>query len=326
VAGFVADIDNFPAIVRLVGGAAPVLPVDDAKSAAGLIATATFYLRTSWLAEPVLIGAAALGGIAAVRRYPVTTILLLGAIIAYVVFLFLFMPLEDRYILPALPAMALLAGGGFAAFCAAIRSRPLLRGVAVFGAVLAISFAGSSALTMSLLMGRPDSRELAVDWLQQNLPSTARVVVAMNPVKVVANAEALKDQAAFDPVSLDFIDRLRLERGRTDGLTAIHLNRFAASRLADPEAAHLLAQLRRAGYRYVVVAQRHDLPPDDFARAVAQAGELLVRFDPSPPPSLVVPPDLRTTILVHDHPVAEYRVLSGLGPRVEVYDLGLAEG
>ena len=314
---------HLPAITRLIG-ASPVLPVDESKTLIGLGRAIGFYALKTWFAEPTLIVVGVVGTLIAVWRAVFATGILVLSVAGYLVFLYIFLPLEDRYILPAVPAFALLAGGGFAVACEWLNAVRLGRTVLVAGIIGATAFAANSAWTMSKLMDRLDTRLDAAQWVQANLPEDARLVVATNPVKLPTVLNGLKDQIALDAQSLDLADRLALEKGddRASGQTVVHLNRFPHDRLEGAGAADLIASLRDGGYRYFVLAQRQDLRASDFASLVRSMGTIVARFDPAPGTKDVFPPDLRTTHWVHDHAVARYSELSGLGPRVEVVDLG----
>lgn len=316
---------HLPAISRLVG-ADPLLPVDDPKSVAGFLDVSWFYLRNLWYAEPVLLVGGLAGAFVAWPGRPRIVPLLLAAVVGYLAFLYLFMPQEDRYILPALPALALLAGAGAGVLMRAGRRPGSWRAGVVALVVMASAFAGWNAYTMARLMGAVDSRELAVAWIERNLPAEAALVVAMNPVKVTASRQGLRDQAVLDPETLDLVDRLRLDGAagatRTGEFRAVHLNRLPDERLSDGQVETLVDGLRGAGYRYFVVVRRYGREPDDLWRTVTRLCRPLAQFDPAAGAGGVYPPDLRTTTLVHDEPVWRYSRLERLGPHVAIYDLG----
>ena len=314
---------HWPAITRLIGGDAPVLPIVEAKTVSGFIETFVFYLGALRYAEPALLISGAVGAVVAALRFPWMTLVLVSGFFGYILFLDLFMPLEDRYILPAIPVLALLAGSGLAALLRARYSAIPARVLAVLLA-MGVAYAAWNASTVARLLIADDSRELAVRWVSNNVPPGAVVVVAMNPVKLPTSVAGLEAQAALETGSLDFADRFALAHvdvhtGR-EGIAAIHLNRFPPERLSGAASAALFSALRDRGARYFVFARRHDLARTELHEIVARMGVPVAVFDSAT--GGIKPPDLRTTILVQDAMVHTYSILERLGPRVEIYDLG----
>lgn len=316
----VAGALHVPAIERLVGGDAPVLPVDQVKSFSGYLETLGFYMRALWYAEPVLLLFGGLGGALALVGFRYHVAALVVAFLGYTVFLYLFMPLEDRYILPAIPALALLAGGGAAILGSGSFRLSLVLRVSII-VVPALMYAGWNATSFNGLLNTPDSRERAISWVAEKAVADEGVAVAMNPVKLPAATSGLKIQDALAPESLDAVDRMALASGRAGGFRVVHLNRFAPDMLEGESGLNLLAQLRDRDIRYILVARRYDLPRTRFHQELARLVRPIQVFDPVSCRSDVTPPDMRTTILVQDRMVHDYSVLRYLGPRVEIYDL-----
>lgn len=316
----VAGVLHIPAIERLVGGSAPVLPVDQIKSFGGYLESLGFYMQALWYAEPVLLVLGAIGGLLALVGFRWHVGVLVLAFFCYTVFLYLFLPLEDRYILPAIPVLVLLAGGG-----AAILGSGSFRGVLVlrvFAVVMvALVYAGWNASTFTGLLYAPDSRERAIDWIAGQATAEDGIVVAMNPVKLPATTNGLRIQERLNPLTLDALDRMALSADRGGGFRAVHLNRFALDALEGDAGQALLAELREDGIRYFLVAQRHDQPRTRFHEELAKLVRPVKVYDPATRGNDVTPPDLRTTILVQDRMVHDYSGLDHLGPRVEIYDL-----
>lgn len=76
-----------------------------------------------------------------------------------------------RYLLPALPCIAILAVAVFARLPRL--PRPLVIGVA---AVALIGVELTTSVRLVRLLGKPDSRTVAGDWIQQNIPRTLPIV------------------------------------------------------------------------------------------------------------------------------------------------------
>lgn len=316
----VAGALHVPAIERLVGGDAPVLPVDQVKSFGGYLEMLRFYMQALWYAEPVLLLFGGLGGALALVGFRYHVAVLVLAFLGYTVFLYLFMPLEDRYILPGIPALALLAGGGAAILGSGSFRRGFVLRMSLI-VVPALLYAGWNATTFNGLLNAPDSRERAIEWIAERAAAEDGIVIAMNPVKLPAATSGLKMQAALAPASLDAADRMALSSDRAGGFRAVHLNRFAPESLEGDAGLELLAQLREQDIRYFLVAWRHDLQRTRFHQELAKLVQPIQIFDPVSRRSDVTPPDMRTTILVQDRMVHDYSGLRYLGPRVEIYDL-----
>jgi 4-amino-4-deoxy-L-arabinose transferase-like glycosyltransferase len=108
------------------------------------------------------------------------TLLVAAFPLLYLGFISLFAVRNDRTLLPALPAFALLAAGGatwaWDAFGAGARRRwrPLL------AAVLAVALLAPPALgtiTDARRLGSADPRELARTWIERNVPPGSRVAI-----------------------------------------------------------------------------------------------------------------------------------------------------
>jgi len=317
---------HVPAIERLLGGSAPVLPVDQSKSLGGYLTTLDFYMAALWKAEPVVLVFGLVGALLGFARFRFHVLALLTVFLGYTVFLDFFMPLEDRYILPAIPVLVLFAGGGIAVLTSWIDKRRS-QGLGVLLMVtVGLVYAGWNAATFSGLLNVPDSRERAIAWVSEHAQPKDGVAILMNPVKLPASTDAMRIQEALDPSSLDALDRLALANGRGGGYRAVHLNRFAPNALEGEAGAALVSLFRIQGFRYIAVAQRHDLPRTRFHEELARLVDPIQVYDPSARQTAGAPPDLRTTTLVHDNMVHDYARLQYLGPRVEIYDLQSIRG
>ena len=141
-----------------------------------------FYLRALWISSGIA-GILALLRLLPVRRErnPAELVLAAGAI-PYFVFICLFNVRNERTLQPVLPCIALLA----AAFVFELRNRLLLRPVVSTGLRrllllalgLALTFAPLRlALQQAVASTTPDSRSIAREWIEQNLPADSVVSV-----------------------------------------------------------------------------------------------------------------------------------------------------
>jgi 4-amino-4-deoxy-L-arabinose transferase-like glycosyltransferase len=122
--------------------------------------------------------AAAGGAVAALRRDWRRALLL----VAFPVLLYLYMGGQARFfgrwLLPAYPALCVLAGYGIVTLASAVARRPRRAGAIVAGlAALACAQGLLSAIHIDTVLGRTDTRAQALRWIDANVPPGARVVV-----------------------------------------------------------------------------------------------------------------------------------------------------
>ncbi len=135
-----------------------------------------YYLETTTWGLGWLPALAALGGaiVLAVRDWR-RALVLVPPILVFL----LFMGTQDRYfarwLLPLYPFLALLAAyGGVAAFTPLLRRPALAAGVA---GVLLCAQGLVFAIHNDVVLSRDDTRQLARDWMVENLPAGTKVVV-----------------------------------------------------------------------------------------------------------------------------------------------------
>jgi hypothetical protein len=255
--------------------------------------------------------------VALLRRHAGLAALLLGGLVFWVAALWLAGAVEDRALLPLLALLALAAGGAAVQLANSLPLRWLWP-AAGLGA-LALLYPLATAGWFSILLASSDTRELAANWLQENLAPGSAVVVDLDPVTLPASLDGLLDQALFLPDSLDARMRLALESGwpdtGADRLRALHVHR------ATPQASHgeagwnLFLALTDAGYTTFAIAVRDDAAPTGLQRAVLADYEKEALFLASESGGAPHTPDLRTSALVHG-PVWRLFLLERLGRSV----------
>jgi hypothetical protein len=138
-----------------------------------------FYLRSLGWGFGYLAAAAAAAGLVLEARRDRRRALLLGL---FPLVLFAYICTADRYfarwLMPAYPALALLAGAAISRLTAGLAARPALRAAALVG-VLAAVLAQPLVIDVrtGTLLGREDTRALARGAMARELPAGTRIVV-----------------------------------------------------------------------------------------------------------------------------------------------------
>jgi dolichyl-phosphate-mannose-protein mannosyltransferase len=240
-----------------------------------------FYLHTlTWgLGWGAALAAAA--GVVLQARADRTRAVLLAL---FPLLLFLYISTAGRYfarwLMPAYPALALLAGLALASAAAAASRRPLVR-AAVLAALVAIVLVQPvlADLRTTALMGRTDTRQLARDYLVRTLPAGTRVV--MEPA-VPGGFLPARLPAGFGPP--------RPRPGSTTGSVTRFINALSPRRID---------RYRRAGYCVVVsmslvrdrALARHSARIEGYYRRLARESRVLFHASPYKPGAHPVPFD-----------------------------------
>lgn len=246
-----------------------------------------YYLGTlTWGLGWVPLLAAAAGAALLILRDRRTAWVLLPALIAFL----LFMGTQDRYfarwLLPVYPLVCLLAAHGATVGARALATRMPRRvaWVPVAGAVGALCAQSLvHAVHNDVVLSRDDTRQLARDWMVENVPAGAKVVV--EPVS--------PDQWAMDPGSPRAAgngnrwNKWPTSRSlvRNDG-TIIRSGRGRLVKLEDYERTtrpELVGAYERGGYCWVLTGStqfgRAFAEPEEVPRAIAYYRELERRGD-----------------------------------------------
>ncbi len=121
----------------------------------------------------------ALAGVVLVARRSRMRALLLAAV-PIVLFIYLSTQVRffGRWLLPAYPALALLAGVAIAALVRLVPGRPLARAAALAAVTLAVIAQPILAdVRTARLLGRTDTRQIARNWLVAHYPARLRIVI-----------------------------------------------------------------------------------------------------------------------------------------------------
>ena len=197
-------------------------------------------------------------------------------VIVYFVYISTWKELADRYLLPIVPLLLLLA----ARLCveAVVLVGPRVRRVAipVVAVVLAVAFILPLSASIAFVgdLSGTDTREVAREWIQQHVPAGSLIALEnYSPPLVQENALGHYRAAGLDPVAYRVV-RLTLPAPGT------------------PDRSRDLTRLRRQGVQYVVVSSRVDdrvlAAPEVYPTAVAfyeqlaAEAQLVKEFRPGP--------------------------------------------
>lgn len=239
----------------------------------------------------------------------------------YVAFIYKFMPIEDRYILPVIPILAIAGGYAIDRFVQIGRDRQWVRLLTISVAVLLLAYPAATAIRLAYLFTQSDTREQAKDWIEQ-LPPGTRVAYDINGLYLVPTQESLAEQRRLDPDSLRFRARALLQRGQADGIRrdlglepAFHTLQIAQLNAAIKEGDRLWVYLRENGFTYYAVQVWSETPLLVRAR---REGELVASFRSMD--SDLAPINLRRTVVIQ-YPSYQFFTMRSFGPVVEIYRL-----
>jgi len=148
-----------------------------------------------WLPSLTAIG----GAVLMMRRNLIAAMILIPAPVLYLLFMGTRGGFLSRYLLPAFPFVAILAGYGLCALARAIfpRRRRLLQ------AAMAVGLAALSVQSLvhdvhvGLVHSRTNTRELALNWMLANIPSGA--AVAIEPMYMLAKDPKIRTVDTTQP-------------------------------------------------------------------------------------------------------------------------------
>jgi hypothetical protein len=138
-----------------------------------------YYLESlTWGLGWVAALAAAAGGVLELRRSLVRGLVLISMPLALFVYLSVQSRYFGRWLLPAYPALAMLAAVALVRLADLVRGRPLARAVALAGVTaLALAQPLAADIRTSLVLGREDTREQVRNFLAHRYPAELRVSV-----------------------------------------------------------------------------------------------------------------------------------------------------
>jgi hypothetical protein len=248
------------------------------------------------------------GAVLMVRRNLIAAVILIPAPVLYLIFMGMRGGFVSRYMLPAFPFVAILAGYGLCALTQAIlaRHRRFLAAGLVAGLMALSAQSIVHDVHVGIVRTRTNTRERALDWMLANVPSGAKV--AVEPINMFPEDPRIESRATTE--------RRQLSPWRLFHWTQPYLSSLKPA---------LLDVLQRQGVCWVVTGtsqkgralnERDRLPQAiAYYEALEQRGELVFRSSPHKAGAEAVPFNFDWSN--NHYPLAYERP----GPEIDVYRL-----
>ena len=300
----------------------------EGKSIAGLVVSPFVFLKPVLVSEPVLLILAILGlAILFKKNWRLALLFVIFWIIYSGAFYWIFR-YEHRFVLPLIPFMALLGGLGFSEillFTNTLRVKygkiatPPAGGLAMIFifSIFVMPVLVSAKLTYLAYMG--DSRAVAREWVEENLPAGERIVVAARLMRLSSTRLAVEEQKNIQADSLRRADTSEAALGGSSFYRPFHaLNLFTVT--DERFYNNLESYIRDNKYRYFVLSLE-DFQKDEelFARwkKLAESGRELARFGESD--------DTHSLTGSYFGNIWGFLKLRQFGPPIGVYELKIIE-
>ncbi len=285
----------------------------------------TFFGEATLAYEPAITILGILGAIVAVRRFRSTAPLILSyPLFHYFMFATTAPSLEQRYMLPAVVVWALPAGLAAARAGGWLHAKLGNGGTARLAvgamALMSISLVSLPSLRYDWLLSQTDTRTLAKEWMESNLPAGSQVAVESYPPPLNPDLDTLRAQQQAEPRSLGARDQWVLEKGLPAGEIAYQLVRL---NLVDtsPKVDNLTPYLATHPIRYFVVTDfrwKSEHQGHLALKAYLARGGRLLRSFPSGQDARYVPSDLLNNM---EDPLVELWKVERPGPTIEIYEV-----
>ena len=285
----------------------------------------TFFAEATLAYEPAITILGIAGAILAVRRFRKTALVVLAyPIFHYVMFATTAPSMEQRYMLPAIVLLALPAGLAASRLLSWLDGRigGLSRShtATIVVAVAAVALVSIPALRYDGVLAQTDTRTLAKNWIETNIPAGSDVAVESYTPPLSPDLETLKAQQQSNPGSLGTRDQWVLENGLPAGEIAYRLTRL---NLVDtsPDVDNISPYVATHYHRYYVVSdfrwKSEQLGHLALEAYLSRNGRLIKAFYPSRDESYV-PSDMLNNM---EDPLHELWKVDRPGPRIEIYEV-----
>lgn len=130
--------------------------------------------------------------------------------VLYITLLYLFFHHESRYLIFIIPWLTLLAAYGFYYFFNKLSAAINSRTVAVVILLLFFLYPLFIAVRYDYLLSQKDTRLLAKEWIEKNIPAESKIITDWSEIKLTASKKSLLKQKEIDENSLRTDDRVLL--------------------------------------------------------------------------------------------------------------------
>lgn len=310
-----------------------ILPVHEVKNTYGYLESLKFYLTVMYQSNPALLFFTIFGlTLMLFNRKLIWFIWSVALIFGYILFIYLMMPLEDRYILIVTPVFAIIGGMSIELI---MNSKSMsvsgIRKALVSISFLIIIYPICVTAHTSYLLTKKDTRIIAKEWIESNVKENSKIIVDLGHVKLESTKNALIEQKALSNGYLNAKERVFLN-AYNDGINdyikkpkyhAINIdvnftpNEFVI--VKDDGSIKLIEYIKDNNYEYIVISYRSKEYLYDWHKAIKNiASEPIITIKPSA--SGALPPYLHSTVIV-DKPVYNLFKIDRFGPIVEVYKM-----
>lgn len=283
----------------------------------------TFFAEAAISYEPAITLLGILGAVLAARRYPFSApLVLIYPIFHYFMFATTAPSLEQRYMLPAVALWTLPAGLATAELAKRALGRGShLRAWSTAAAILLFAILVSlPSLRYDWLLSQPDTRTLAKEWIESNIPAGADMAVESYPPPITPDLETLRAQQREAPRSLGARDQWLLENGLPSGEVAYRLTRLNLVDIS-PRIDRLSPYLASHPHRYYVVSDfrwKSDHKGHLALKAyLARQGRLIAAIRPAQEAGYL-PSDILNNM---EDPLVELWKVERPGPTIEIYEV-----
>lgn len=303
-----------------------ILPTHHDKSLSGFIGTVAFYMKTLFYADPVILIFSFISVLALMfyARYNVMLICVIS-FISYLAFLYIFLPNEDRYIMPILPVLCLLGAYSFE-----VIGNNRIKKVVTILFVVAMIYPVTISIKMSSLLATDDTRIQATKWLKKNIDKETIIIDSptfyLVPTKTyiavqkkLYNGKQNKFFNIVEKIYAKNIEHTMLGLKRTFNVVNLNENYYSYVKKANIE--NIKDHIDINKFLYYVTEYRSDEHRSLLYQELIKSGllELVKVFSPSPKRG-GIPPYLHSTTIVNGFNTKLFQ-FDRLGPLIYVYKI-----
>lgn len=217
------------------------------KSFYGFISSPAKFLAPLLYAEPVLMAFFVAGLIFTIYKKNKLFWLFSLFIAVYSSIFYFFFRFDDRFMLPLVPLVAIIAGFGAKEFFNLLQSKN--RYIAGAYLVILMFAMATFATRLAYLTYRNDSRKNMRIWVEANLKEGSKIIVHARLMRLAANAEAIREKQIIAPESLRQVDRSELFFGKSPIYPS-----FQALNISD-----LDKPILKEGYEFAVLSENDEI-------------------------------------------------------------------